>query len=282
MPLSKADEARAARLVIESTTKAYRQMVTTINRQMMKYGSVDKKFLNQAMRNLDRLSEEYATKLVKGRYGTELKRAMKKAAAEAQTSAAGAAALAGMAALTSLTLDSVIINQALFNAKVNIKGATAEGVKIVNEIMTRGITTGASHSAIADSLRYHLVINKKRLTFARANMIARNEMHSVQRQATFAKAEELGVKHFEMMGPADNRSADICLNHVGQTKTAKAWNAVSPTTFQYGLHYGCRHSWPLASGPAKRDANREAKADAQLKSNEEAEAQKKAEKKEKK
>jgi predicted ATPase len=74
------------------------------------------------------------------------------------------------------------------------------------------------------------------------------------RQDVKAQAAAKGLTHFQMRGPVDATTSEICLRHVGQTKTAEQWEQIAPLAFSQGLHdKGCRHSFdPVRSADAPR------------------------------
>lgn len=86
-----------------------------------------------------------------------------------------------------------------------------------------------------------------------ANTYMNTAFVSLGRAVDMEIYEKIGGKEpdaeYIMVGPVDNKTSEICLEHVGSTKTKEEWeelgNSLGEDVFASGLHWNCRHRWLL-------------------------------------
>jgi hypothetical protein len=238
-------EDEAAKVVEKAINVALDKMSRIIERRLLAGKDIDATWLTGTVTMLEDLADEYRVKIGKGKFGDILEQAGYEGNKDAHE-ALGA---------KFESIDKATLDRILFKADREIKDILDDGIKRVNVVITNAIISGRSLRQIAGDVRASLTLGEESYQVPkwRADMIARNELHSAYRNASRERAEKIGAKFFKMLGPVDMRTAAICLEHVGKTKTAAEWESISPVVFSYGLHHNCRHSWVPSFDPEKRD-----------------------------
>ena len=206
-------------------------------------GHSDRAYLVKLRAQLRDLADRQGVSISTGKYSDLLEDAFKAGAKD------------GKAALGEV--DPKILDLAVNNAEVRVKGILDDGIKIVNEEMVKA-TLGTSNLAdISERLQSKLTLaDGGGIQQWRADLIAGTELHSVYRQAQVAAGKANGVEWYEYAGPDDNRTEPICSAYVGKVLTLEEWRRISEQEqgdpeiiFLYGLHYGCRHTLKPAPPP---------------------------------
>jgi len=216
------NEPAITRAVERMILDASAEIETTVQRYLARGGEFPQKILAELYRALLDLAEEYALDLTQSVWGREIIAAARK----------GAGSVEG----ASFSLSKEQVDVALTNSKIKIKGILDAGVAEVHDIVASGIVRGDSLLEISHEVQQRVsvegVINR-----VRADTIARNEVFSVYRQSSKAAGDAEGIALYQMRGPVDSRTSQICLDHVGEVHTEAEWLAISSHTFDYGLHH---------------------------------------------
>ncbi len=235
-------------------TKAVERMIRdasvdielTVQRYLARGAKFPAKIETELYRALMDLAEQYTVDLQAGAWGREIVAAARK----------GGKSVEGAA----FELSRAQIDVALSNAGHKIKNVLAQGVAEVQDIVASGlIRPSFDLHEISVQVQQRVQVSGGVIDQARADSIARNEVFSVYRQTSKAAADAEKLDLFQMRGPVDVRTTQLCRDHVGEVHTAEEWGKIRlaaggkngprslkeaiALVFQFGLHYGCRHSF---------------------------------------
>jgi hypothetical protein len=237
----------------QAITKAVERMIRdasadielTVQRYLARGEKFPAKIEADLYRALMDLAEQYSVQLTESVWGREIIAAARK----------GGRAVEGAV----FTLSPEQIDVALSNAGHKIKNVLAAGVSEVQDVVAAGIIRGDSLHDISVQVQQRVTVDGGVIDQVRADSIARNEVFGVYRQTSKNAADAEGLDLFQMRGPVDQRTTQICRDHMGEVHTAEEWGAIrlkaggkgGPSSleeaialvFQFGLHYGCRHSF---------------------------------------
>lgn len=245
--ISKAQEAKAQRLVRESIDSALAEMREYVNRELLAGRTPDKRMIVAMSNGMNKLAEEYSVDLMAGEYGSMIQSAMKTAAAEVADIAGG----------ISLSVGTRQIDAALTVAGMKVKGILEEGQAIVGEEMIKSIVGGKSQRDVAKSIAERLQVRDKDgelgdIPAWRAELVARNEVSSNYRLEKQTASKDAGFTRFRMTGPDDERTAgDVCSRYLGQEHTVEEWEEIGKKEgidpnyplLEWGFHVNCRHDF---------------------------------------
>jgi SPP1 gp7 family putative phage head morphogenesis protein len=247
MPARKIEtpEERIARVVSLAVGDALTEMQAVVARYLASGRKIDAVMMNQMAVELQRLAAEYGQGIViKGELG------------KLMTAQRTAGAQDGGAGPAWLLLNKDALDVALNNDRVKIAGLLNNAADTINEIITAARVSGKPRLEVVREIM-NRVQTEKEITRARAETIYRAETFSGYRQFSRASADAVGIGYFMQQGIADVRTSMICLDHHGEIKTAKEWEALEPHVFEYGLHYNCRCNWaPIRDPEAARIKDR--------------------------